>query len=67
MALMFTRDHITSPKIVPSTIRGHFQGFRNVTIKSPDGRCLLRNLSLVVRAGQSILVTGPNGAGKTSL
>jgi ATP-binding cassette subfamily C protein len=41
---------------------------RNLTLDLPGtGRVLVRNLDLVVRPGQVLLVSGPNGAGKTSL
>ena len=32
-----------------------------------DGRAILKELSFVVAAGQSLVLLGPNGAGKTSL
>jgi len=41
--------------------------FKNVTIQSPDGRLLIKELNLQITLGQNVLVTGPNGAGKTSL
>mmetsp|Transcript_22235 Transcript_22235/g.24718 ORF Transcript_22235/g.24718 Transcript_22235/m.24718 type:complete len:677 (+) Transcript_22235:27-2057(+) len=41
--------------------------FNRVTIKSPDGRILLKDLELRIQPGQNVFVTGANGAGKTSL
>ena len=36
-------------------------------MRQPDGRLLVRDLTLRVARGRSVLVTGPNGAGKSSL
>ncbi|KAA8494163.1 ABC transporter D family member 2 [Porphyridium purpureum] len=44
-----------------------FMQFEKVTIMSPDGRLLIRELNLSISPGQNVLITGPNGAGKTSL
>ena len=41
--------------------------FEGVTLRTPDGRLLVRDLTLRVARGRSVLVTGPNGAGKSSL
>ncbi|KAI9209715.1 ABC family transporter: long-chain fatty acid [Polychytrium aggregatum] len=41
--------------------------FRDITITSPDGRLLVKDLSFDIVPGKNILVTGANGAGKTSL
>lgn len=45
--------------------------FQHVSVcaPEPDGqkRLLIKDLTLEVRPGQSVLVTGPNGCGKTSL
>jgi len=41
--------------------------FEKISVRSPDGRLLLRELDLEIAPGESVLVTGPNGAGKTSL
>ncbi len=38
----------------------------NLTLFRGD-RCLFRNLSFSLRAGQALLIQGPNGSGKTSL
>lgn len=41
----------------------------NLTVQTPEKvpRILVRDLNLVVKPGQSYLITGPNGCGKTSL
>jgi len=41
--------------------------FKDVTIRSPDDRLLLKDLSLEIVPGRNVIVTGANGAGKTSL
>ncbi len=41
--------------------------FDNVTIVSPDGFVLVKQLSFVVERGQNLLITGPSGAGKSSI
>lgn len=38
-----------------------------VRIEKPDGQVLIDDLSLVLAAGETLVVTGPSGAGKTSL
>jgi ATP-binding cassette subfamily D (ALD) protein 3 len=40
---------------------------RHVDVVTPDGCCLMQNLSLSVAPGQSLFVSGVNGSGKTSL
>ncbi|EPX0538019.1 peptidase domain-containing ABC transporter [Vibrio parahaemolyticus] len=39
----------------------------NVAIYNPNGRCLIRDINLIVRPGDSIAIVGPSGSGKTSL
>jgi putative ATP-binding cassette transporter len=44
--------------------------FENATVQTPDGKDLVRGLTLAVAPGggrQNLLIVGPNGAGKTSL
>ncbi len=47
--------------------QGDLIGFDRVTVYSPDGRLLLKNLSMDIKQGVSVMITGINGAGKTSL
>lgn len=42
-------------------------GFEKVSIYSPDGRLLLKDLTIDIESGVSLMITGINGAGKTSL
>lgn len=39
----------------------------DVTIDLPHGKPLLAPLNLVLKPGESVLVTGPSGAGKSTL
>ena len=41
--------------------------FKRVTIFSPEGRLLVKDLDLIIRRGENLIVEGPNGAGKSSL
>jgi len=38
-----------------------------VTVRRPDGSTLLRELTLRLRPGQTLLIKGPSGSGKTTL
>ncbi len=40
---------------------------RDVTLRLPDGRVLLDDADLVLRAGESVVVTGRSGSGKSTL
>jgi ATP-binding cassette subfamily D (ALD) protein 3 len=59
-------SRIRSPSS-PETANGSDFAFRNVTVYSPDGRLLVKDLDLVLRPGENLFVSGANGAGKTSL
>merc|ERR1740117_522884 len=39
----------------------------HVKVETPDGRMLIKDLSMDLQQGENLLVTGPNGAGKSSL
>lgn len=41
--------------------------FENIPIVSPNGDCLVREMSFEVKRGMNTVVTGPNGCGKSSL
>ncbi len=41
--------------------------FHNLTIHSPDGRLLVKNMSLTLGDGENLFVSGANGSGKPSL
>lgn len=40
---------------------------KNISLKTPDGRTLLSDLSFELKRGESLLIQGANGTGKTSL
>ena len=41
--------------------------FKDVTVHAPDGRLLVKDLTLSLNPGESVFITGANGAGKTSI
>lgn len=41
--------------------------FKNVTLSTPNGDILLRDLTFTIRRGQNVIISGPNGSGKSSL
>lgn len=51
----------------PMRTAGDAISFDRVTISSPDGTVLVRDLTFTVELGKSVLLTGPNGSGKSSL
>lgn len=57
-------DTATAPEL--RQVRGDIE-FRHISFAYPDRRPLLENVSLHVRAGETIALTGDNGAGKTTL
>lgn len=40
---------------------------RQLSVFTPEGRLLLGNLTLEIKAGDSLLITGPSGCGKSTL
>src|SRR5690606_3803804 len=40
---------------------------RGVSITTPAGKCLVKDLSFAVESGHSLLLQGPSGAGKTTI
>lgn len=41
--------------------------FENVTLSTPNGDILVKNLTFTIKSKQSVIVAGPNGSGKSSL
>lgn len=41
--------------------------FKNVTLTTPNGDILVKNLTFTIRPKQSVIIAGPNGSGKSSL
>jgi len=41
--------------------------FKNVTLCTPNGDILVRNLTFTIKPKQSVIISGPNGCGKSSL
>lgn len=67
-----TRDssmekHDTIQFTRPPNTFGDTIEFHNVTLYSPDGTLLVKELTFEVVPGQSVIIMGPNGSGKSSL
>lgn len=41
--------------------------FHNVSVYTPAGQTLIKNLNISIPSGKNLLITGPNGSGKSSL
>lgn len=41
--------------------------FKNVTLSTPNGDILVKNLTFTIKQKQSVIISGPNGSGKSSL
>lgn len=41
--------------------------FKNVTLTTPNGDILVKNLTFTIKPKQSVIIAGPNGSGKSSL
>jgi putative ATP-binding cassette transporter len=52
---------------VPTENRADGVGIRDLTVRRPDGRTLVENLSLDLDSGDALVVHGGSGTGKTSL
>lgn len=50
-----------------TTDDGRGIGFEALTVETPTGAVLVKDLTLRVQPGVNLLVTGPNGSGKSSL
>ncbi len=58
---------LESPRIqiAPTTSNSFSAAFKEICL--PEGRCLLKNISLGVAPGESILIQGASGVGKSTL
>ena len=51
----------------PTWKHADYLAFDHVSVVLPDGRLLVRNLTLQVPHGRRVIITGENGAGKSSM
>ena len=52
-------------KIIPD-FRGEID-FENISFKYPKGKEVLKNMSLKIKAGETVALVGKSGVGKTTL
>eukprot|EP00899_Mesostigma_viride_P011608 jgi/Mesvir1/20448/Mv12345-RA.1 len=64
--LMESIKHLSSGES-PRVEYGETIKFEHVTVHSPDGLLLVRDLTFEVAPGKSVIIMGPNGSGKSSL
>ena len=57
-------EDLPHPEIVQ---RGDEVALNNVTITTPNGRVLVKNLDFEVQQGEALLIRGPSGSGKTTI
>ena len=69
----FNEELARKPAIVDSPnakVAPHFNGnihYDNVSFEDDDGRPVLENINLEIKAGEMVAFVGPSGAGKTTL
>lgn len=61
------RVRVQPPDSVFAISRCDEISFDNVSIHSPEGAPLVKNLSFRLRRQESLLITGPNGSGKSAI
>ncbi len=57
-------EDLPHPNIIQ---RGDEVALNNVTITTPNGRVLVKNLGFDVQQGEALLIRGPSGSGKTTI
>ncbi|CAM5205094.1 ABC transporter ATP-binding protein/permease [Oligella ureolytica] len=57
-------EELPHPEVVQ---KGDEVVLNNVTITTPNGRVLVKNLAFDVQPGEALLIRGPSGTGKTTI
>jgi len=67
-AVLHTKEYVKTKKdALPAPRFAGRVSFQGVTFSYQKGQPILRDISVNVRAGQTVAVVGPNGAGKSTL
>eukprot|EP00898_Chlorokybus_atmophyticus_P003808 jgi/Chlat1/4428/Chrsp29S04393 len=66
-SIMDDSDPALPPPPPPKMLLGNSIVFDRVTLHSPEGTLLVKELGFEVKQGESVMIMGPNGSGKSSL